>query len=140
MDKQEAGARTMSRNPYVREVPKFRWFFRHPRYLRYMAREVTCLFIGAYTMLLMVGVMRLAEGQAAWESFVAALRTPASVVFHVLALAFALYNTVTWFNVTPKALPLQVGEEILPGMVVTGAHYAGWAALSIAMLVLAGAF
>ncbi len=130
----------MSRRPFVREVPKYSWFFRHPRYLRYMAREVTCLFIGGYTILLVVGLMRLAEGRAAWEAFLAALRGPASIVLHVLALAFALYNTVTWFNVTPKALPLQVGEEFLPDAVVTGAHYAGWVVLSLAVLVLGGVF
>lgn len=130
----------MSRRPFVREVPRHSWFFRHPRYLRYMAREVTCLFIGGYTILLLVGLMRLAEGRAAWEAFLAALRGPASIVLHALALAFALYNTVTWFNVTPKALPLQVGEEFLPDAVMTGAHYAGWVVLSLAVLVLGGAF
>ena len=130
----------MSRRPFVREVPKHSWFLRHPRYLRYMAREVTCLFIGAYTILLIVGVMRLAEGRAAWDGFVAALQSPLSIVFHAMALGFALYNTVTWFNVTPKALPLQIGEELMPGIVVTGAHYAGWVALSLAVLTLGGAF
>jgi fumarate reductase subunit C len=84
--------------------------------------------------------MRLAEGPAAWEGFLAALRSPASIAFHVLALVFSVYNTVTWFNVTPKALPVQIGEEFLPGAVVTGVHYAGWAALSVAVLLLAGAF
>ncbi|NJM11039.1 MAG: hypothetical protein HC889_03255 [Synechococcaceae cyanobacterium SM1_2_3] len=37
----------MSTKPYVREVSKFDWYFKHPRYMRYMAREVTCIFIGA---------------------------------------------------------------------------------------------
>jgi fumarate reductase subunit C len=130
----------MSRKPYVREMPKFRWFFRHPRYLRYMAREVTCIFIGAYALLLVVGLMRLSEGQAAYEAFLLALRSPASIAFQVLALAFSVYNTVTWFNVTPKALPLQIGDEFLPGGVITGAHYLGWGVLSLAVLFMAGVF
>jgi fumarate reductase subunit C len=121
-------------------MPKFRWFFRHPRYLRYMAREVTCIFIGAYTLLLLVGLMRLSEGQAAYEAFLLALRSPASIAFHVLALAFSVYNTVTWFNVTPKALPVQIGEEFLPGGVITGVHYLAWGVLSLAVLLMAGVF
>ncbi len=133
-------AEQVTRKPYVREVPRLRWFFRHPRYLRYMAREVTCLFIGAYTLLLLVGVKRLAEGEAAYEAFLAALASPASVVFHAAALAFSAYHSVTWFNVTPKALPLQVGERFVPGGVIAGLHYAVWAALSLAILVLAGFF
>lgn len=130
----------MSRKPYVREIPKFSWFFRQPRYMRYMAREITCIFIGAYTLLLLVGVMRLSQGQAEYEAFLAALRSPGSIVFHLLVLAFSVYHTATWFNVTPKALPVQIGEEFLPGGVITGVHYLGWAVLSLAVLLMAGVF
>ena len=42
----------MSRKPYIREMSKTNWFFSQPRYMRYMAREVTCIFILAYTLLL----------------------------------------------------------------------------------------
>ena len=130
----------MSCKPYVREIPKFRWFFRHPRYLRYMAREVTCIFIGAYTLLLVAGLNRLSQGPAAYQGFLDWLSSPASIVFHVLALGFALYHSVTWFSLTPKALPVQIGEDFVPDIVISGAHYAGWGLLSLAILVLAGAF
>jgi fumarate reductase subunit C len=130
----------MSRKPFVREVPPASWYFRHPRYMRYMAREVTCIFIGVYTMLLVWGIKLLSEGEAAYAAFLEALRSPLSIGFHVFALVFALYNTVTWFNVTPKALPVQIGEEFLPGGVITGAHYIVWAVLSLAAVFLAGVF
>jgi len=113
---------------------------RRPRYMRYMAREVTCIFIGAYTLLLIVALKRLSEGQAAWEAFMEALKGPGSIAFHVLALAFALYHTTTWFNVAPKALPVQIGVDILPGGVVAGAHYAVWVVLSLGVIFLAGVF
>jgi len=133
-------AQEIGRRPYLREVPRVRWFFDHPRYLRYMARELTCLFIGAYTLLLVVGFARLADGRAAYEAFLAALKGPLGVAFHVLALGFAIYHSVTWFNLTPKALPVQVGEDFLPDWVISGAHYAAWLALSAGMLYFAGAF
>ncbi|MBK5206653.1 MAG: hypothetical protein JJD98_14980, partial [Polaromonas sp.] len=108
----------MSRRPYVQELSRTTWFFKRPRYMRYMAREVTCIFIGIYTIILLVGLARLSEGQAPYEAFLAALRQPLSIVFHVLALAFSLYNSFTWFNVAPKALPIQVGENFMPDSVV----------------------
>ena len=132
-------AEQVNRKPYVREVSPTRWFLRDRRYMRYIAREITCIFIGAYTLMLLVGIARLAQGQAAYEAFLAALREPASIVFQVLTLAFALYHTTTWFNVTPKALPVQIGEEFVPGKAVAGAHYVIWAVLSAAVLILAGA-
>ena len=129
----------MSRKPFVREVPKVTWFFDHPRYMRYMARELTCLFIGAYTMLLVVGLARLAQGREAYEAFLTALQAPGSIVFHGLALVFAVYHSATWFNLTPKALPVQIGEDFLPDWVIAGLHYAAWIAVSVAALILAGA-
>ena len=130
----------VGRRPYLREVPRTRWFLRHPRYLRYMAREITCVFIGAYTVMLLVGVARLAEGPAAYEGFVRALQHPASIAFHVLALGFSLYHRYTWFALTPKALPIHVGGTRVPDGVIAGAHYAGWALLSAAVLLVAGVF
>jgi fumarate reductase subunit C len=132
-------AEEVSRKPYVREET-WRWIFRHPRYLRYMAREFSCLFIGAWTLLLVWGLKRLAEGPAAWNAFLEWLRSPASIAFHLLALGFAAYHSVTWFRLTPKALPVQLGEAFVPDGVISGAHYAAWAALSLAVLYLAGAF
>ena len=130
----------MSRAPYVREIQKSRWFFRQSRYLRYMTRELSCLFIGAYTLLLVVGIGRLAEGRVAYEAFLEALKSPLSIVFHVLALGFAIYHSATWFNLTPKALPVQMGEEFMPGWVIAGAHYLVWALLSLGILFFAGVF
>ncbi|MGB5082951.1 MAG: hypothetical protein WBO23_19655 [Burkholderiales bacterium] len=132
-------AEPVTRKPYVREVPRLRWIFRHPRYLRYMARELTCVFIGAYAVLLVFAFARLAQGRESYEAFLRALGTPAGIAFQTVVLAFALYHTVTWFNVTPKAMPIQRGEEFVPGGIIIGAHYAAWIALSIVALVLAGA-
>jgi len=132
-------AEEVNRKPYVRGET-WRWIFRHPRYLRYMARELSCLFIGGYTLLLVAGLKSLSEGRAAYEAFIEGLRSPESIVFHLAALGFAMYHSATWFNLTPKALPVQVGEAFVPDGVISGAHYAVWAVLSLAVLYLAGAF
>ena len=132
-------AEKVSRRPYVRQMT-FRWIFRHPRYVRYMVREFSCLFIGGWTLLAVWGLRSLAQGPEAYQAFLELLRTPASVLFHLLALGFAIYHSITWFNLTPKALPLQVGEAFVPDGVIAGAHYVGWAAVSLVVLVLAGGF
>jgi fumarate reductase subunit C len=132
-------AEEVNRKPFHRAITA-EWIFRHPRYVRYMAREFSCLFIGAWTLLLVWGLKQLAEGPAAWDAFLAWLKSPASIAFHVVALGFAAYHSITWFRLTPKALPLQLGEEFVPDGVISGAHYAAWAALSLAVLYLAGAF
>lgn len=128
----------MSHRPLIREVPPTSWFFRHPRYLRYMAREVTSLFVGAYCVLLVVAMQRLSAGPEAWQGFLESLRSAESIVFHLLAATAAFYHAGTWFNATQKALPLQIGEEFVNGNYISGAHYVVWALLSLVVLYFAG--
>jgi fumarate reductase subunit C len=132
-------AEEVTRKPYNRAITS-EWIFRHPRYVRYMVREFSCLFIGAYTLLLVLGLKALSEGRTEYEAFLECLRSPASVVLQVIALAFSVYHSVTWFRLTPKALPLQVGEAFVPDGAISGAHFAAWGLLSVVVLVLAGAF
>jgi len=105
-----------------------------------MAREITSIFVGAYCVLLVVGLHRLAAGPAAYEAFLLALKSPDSIVFHLLALVASLYHAGTWFNATQKAMPLQIGEDFVPGNVISGAHYVAWVVLSVVILYLAGVF
>ena len=127
----------MSRRPYIRKVER-NWWIRQPRYIRYMVRELTSLFVGLYCALLAVGLVRLAQGHPAWDGFVAAISSPLGVVFQLLCLVFALYHSVTWFALTPKAMPLMVKGEPVPGVVIVGAHYIAWAMVSIVVLIGAG--
>jgi fumarate reductase subunit C len=127
----------MSRRPYVRQVERS-WWLHRPRYVAYMIRELTSLFVGLYCALLAVGLVRLSQGHAAWDGFVAALTSPLGVVVQLVCLVFAVYHSVTWFALTPKAMPLMIRDEPVPGMVIVGAHYAAWAAVSIVVLIAAG--
>ena len=127
----------MNRRPYMRKVERS-WWLHHPRYVVYMIRELTSLFVGLYCALLAIGLVRLAQGQAAWDGFVAAFSSPPGVVFQLLCLAFATYHSVTWFALTPKAMPLVVKGEPVPGIVIVGAHYVAWAAVSAVVLIATG--
>jgi fumarate reductase subunit C len=128
----------MSRKPYVREVSKTGWYLKHPRYMRYMSREVTCIPIGIFALLMLCTVERLAAGQAQFDSFMAALKGPWSFLGLLIVLLFAVHNSTNWFNVTPKAMPVQIGEEFLDGKYIVGAHYAVWVVASLVVLFFAG--
>jgi fumarate reductase subunit C len=127
----------MSRRPYIRKVERS-WWIRQPRYISYMVRELTSLFVGLYCALLVVGLVRLSQGPAAWDGFVAAFSSPLGVAFQLLCLVFAVYHSVTWFALTPKAMPLVIGDEPVPPRMIVGAHYVAWAAVSCIVLIAAG--
>ena len=127
----------MSRRPYVRKV-KSGWWLGQRRYVLYMIRELTSLFVGLYCALLVIGIFRLSQGRAAWDSFVAALSSPWVVVFQLMCLAFAIYHSATWFGVTPKAMPLVVKGEPVPAKTIVLFHYGAWALVSLIVLIAAG--
>ena len=54
----------MSRRPYVRKVNRS-WWLGQRRYVAYMIRELTSVFVGLYCGLLVLGLVRLAQGHAA---------------------------------------------------------------------------
>jgi fumarate reductase subunit C len=126
----------MSRNPYMRKLPKW-WWLRQRSYTIYMIRELTCIFIGAYTTVIVVSLMRLSQGRSEYDAFLNSLHSPFWITFHLVAILFALFHTVTWFGVAPKAMPLQIGERKVPDAAIIMAHYAGWIVVSAAVLFLA---
>ena len=109
---------------YVR--PMQGWWPRTPYFVRYMIREGSSVFLAVYTVILMVGLYRLTQGEAAWEGWRTALTSPLSLVFHWAALLTVGYHAYTWWKVAPKTAPdLRIGGRPLPEMVITGG---GWLA------------
>ncbi len=86
--------------------PMTGWWRRDPFFVRYMWREATALAVMAYAVVLMIGVLRLAQGQAAWDGWLEALRSPLSIAFHAVLLVAMVYHAYTWFEVMPKTLPM----------------------------------
>jgi fumarate reductase subunit C len=79
----------MTVRSYVR--PMGAWWKRNPFYGWYMVRELSCVFITAYAVVLLVGIWRLTQGREAFEAWRASL--------------LVLYHAWSWFQVMPKTLP-----------------------------------
>jgi fumarate reductase subunit C len=92
------------RRPYVR--PMGRWWRRDPYFMRYMIREATALAVLAYAIVLAVGVVRLAQGEAAWNGWLDALRSPASLLLHAVLLVAMFVHAKSWFEIMPKTMPM----------------------------------
>jgi fumarate reductase subunit C len=109
---------------YVR--PMQGWWRRNPYYVRYMIREGSSVFLGIYALILLVGLLRLMQGKAAYDGWLAALASPGSIAFHWLALLTVGYHAYTWWKVAPKTAPdLRVAGRPVPELVITAG---GWLA------------
>ncbi len=130
----------MSRKPYVREFPRTTWYLKKNRDRLHMAQEITSVFIAIYAFILLLGLGALASGPEAWQGFLDALGSPLSLFFHWLFFIVAIFHTISWFNVTPKAMPIMRGEEFLPGGVIVAGHYVVWIIFSLIVIFIGGAF
>jgi len=116
--------------PYHRRVAPT-WWLGKRTYFLFIVRELTSVFIAAYLMLFLLLLYNLSVGREAYEDYLRLLATPGMLVFHVLALAAALFHTVTWFNLLPNIMVVRYGENRLPAIIVAGVNYLAWIAVSI---------
>ena len=129
----------MSRQPFVRPVSKTTWYMRNGRYKIYMLREMTCLLVGFYSFLTIYALSTLAAGPDAWNGFIASQQNTVMIVVHaIFLLYFLFYQTFAWFELAPKAMPVQLGEKKLPGKLIVIGHYLAWAVISALIFWLAG--
>ena len=124
------------RRPYVR--PMQGWWRRDPFFARYMVREATAVAVLVYTIVLALGVVCLAQGEAAWNGWLAALRSPWSLLLHaVLMLAMAVHAR-SWFEIMPKTMPMIfIGGRRLAARTITRLGWAATLLASIALFALA---
>jgi fumarate reductase subunit C len=132
----------MSRRPYVRPVERTSWYMRQARYRLYMLREVNCILVAFYCVLMLTGLAALTSGQPdRWGSFLAGQQHPGWMAFHAFSLVyFFVYQTMAWFQLAPKAMALQMGENEVPATTIVTAHYVVWVALTAIVFWLAGVF
>lgn len=110
-----------------REMSKT-WWLEKPSYFIYMLREFSSVFVGLVAVGTILQVSALKGGT--YASFAEALNGPAVTVFGVVALAFALLHSVTFFQAAGKVFVIRTGETQVPESVVIGGHFVAWIALS----------
>lgn len=119
------------------ERPMGRWYLRPAYLLRYSLRELTAVFVLAAALVFLVGLAALVAGPEAWAAFVARLSSPWMLGLHLVLFLAALYNSVTWFLVAPKAMPAMfIGTRPVPERWIVLGHLLVFLVVSSGVLVL----
>jgi fumarate reductase subunit C len=122
---------------YWRPVPGL-WWTKKRSYFVFVMRELSCIFVGWFAVYLMMLLYAIGRGEPAYEEFLAWAASPVVVVVNVVALAFLLLHTVTWFALTPQATVVRLRGRRVPSAMIIASQYVGLAVVSafIAWLVL----
>lgn len=120
-----------------RPKPSIFWWLRKRSYLLFALRELSSVFAAWFVAVTIVFAWSVAGGPDRYERFLDVMSNPILVLLNVIALAFLLLHTVTWFNLTPRAMPVRlprlipgVGGQRVPSPVIVAAQWAGFAAVS----------
>jgi len=110
------------------------WWLSHPRYFAFMLRELSSVFIAIFLVVFLVEIYRVSQGPEAYAAFLATLRSPGWIIFHAVALAFALYHSVTWLKLTGVVQVVRLGEHLVPPKLVAAGAFAAWGVVSLVIL------
>ncbi len=107
------------------------WWAQQWRSFKFILRELSSLAVGYVGLLLLLTVWTLGRGAGDYAELQAWLRWPPVVLLTVIALLFVLYHSITWFNLTPKAMPpIRVGGKRLADWMIAAPNYVIWVVLS----------
>ena len=112
------------------------WWLKKPAYLLFMLRELSSVFIAIFLVVFLAQLYQLTNGPEAYAAFAQRLSSPGWVLFHIVALAFAVLHSVTWFQSTAVVMPVKLGERELPRNLVFALNIGAWVAVSVVILIL----
>jgi fumarate reductase subunit C len=90
------------------------WWLRKRSYFLFVMRELSSIFVAWFAVYLMIMVVAIGRGEASYQNFLDWAASPVVIVINVVALAFLILHTVTWFALTPQAMVVRAGGRRVP--------------------------
>jgi fumarate reductase subunit C len=106
------------------------WWTRKKSYLRFILRELTSLAVAFFTIEMIYLFWSLKEGPDVYHEFMELLRSPVLVFLNLVAMAGLLFHSITWFNLSAKAIVVKIGKARIPGKLVASVNYIAWIIIS----------
>jgi fumarate reductase subunit C len=98
---------------YRRPVSRL-WWTKKWTYFLFMMRELSCVFVAWFVIFMTMLVYAIGRGEASYRQFLDWASSPVVVVLNVVALAFLVLHTVTWFALTPQAMVVRArGRQVV---------------------------
>jgi fumarate reductase subunit C len=116
---------------WYREPVSTWWWLRRRSYVAFILREVSSVFVAWSVLFLLLLIRAVGNGSVSYADFLDWADTPWVVVLNVVTLAFIVYHSVTWFQLTPKAMVVRVRGRLVPGAAIAGSAFAGWVVVSL---------
>lgn len=106
------------------------WWLGKWAYVKFILRELSSVAVAWTVALILLQIRALIRGPEAYVRFEHRVSAPWMVALNIIAFAFLLLHSITWFNLAPKAMAVRVGGKRLPAALISGPQYVAWIAIS----------
>ncbi len=128
----------MKSNPAYREFhPKWYrtrvstyWWLSEWSYTKFILRELSSVFVAYVVVIILMQARALGQGPAEYSAFQEFMTHPFVILLNVVTFLFLLLHTITWFNLTPRAIVLRVGGKRVPELLIIAPNYVAWLVIS----------
>jgi len=121
---------TLNHPRWYRKRVSTYWWLQRWEYLRFVLREITSVFIAWFVVLTLVQIYSASKGPNAYGDFLEFLKNPMVVALNIISFFFVVYHSITWFNLSARAMSIRVGGKKVPGFMISGPNFVAWFVIS----------
>jgi fumarate reductase subunit C len=108
------------------------WWMGQWKYFKFILREISSIAVALSVALLLGQLAALRSGPEAYARFEARMRSPWMIVIALVLLAFTIFHSITWFNLTPRAMPaVRLGGKRVPELAIALPNFVAWFVVSV---------
>jgi fumarate reductase subunit C len=106
------------------------WWLGQRQYLKFIIREISSVFVATFVVEMLFLFYALQQGPQAYARLMATMRSPLLVLLNLVSFFFVVFHTITWFNLAPHAMKVNVAGRRVPDIALTAPNYLGWIVVS----------
>lgn len=106
------------------------WWLGQSQYLKFILRELSSVPVAIVVVMTLFQVRALRGGPEAYARFAERMQSPLMIAVCIVSLFFVVFHSITWFNLTPRAMPIRLGGKRLPEWMIAAPNYVVWIVVS----------
>ena len=107
------------------------WWLGRWKFLKFILRELSSLFVAWSVVILLLLIRAINQGPEAYAQFQDWLKNPLVIAVNALSFLFVLFHTITWFNLSPKAMAVRLRGRRIPDLFIAAPNYLVWLAVTV---------
>jgi fumarate reductase subunit C len=121
---------TLNHPRWYRKRVSTYWWLQRWEYLRFVLREISSVFVAWFVVLTIAQLFAMSRGSNDYNEFLDFLKNPFIIAFNVISFCFVLFHSITWFNLSARAMSIRIGGKKVPGFFISGPNFAAWLLIS----------